>query len=162
MHGHLRMSGQPGPGPLGEDRLRLHAEHGPGRADRLGQAGEQWARTAAELDHVTARLQSSQLAHAPAQLHLHVIGRAVIQPSGPVLGQIVIPVGKGKKRISAHAGQAYEAWQVYKSDASRAGIDINLRRLQRRQLLRSDDGQPDQPDAHQQREPSPGYTAPVS
>ena len=30
--------GQPGPGPLGEDRLRLHAEHGPRRADRIGRA----------------------------------------------------------------------------------------------------------------------------
>jgi len=47
MHGHRRMSGQPGPGPLGEDRLRLHAEHGPGRADRIGQVGQQRAGTAA-------------------------------------------------------------------------------------------------------------------
>ena len=72
------MSGQPGPGPLGEYRLRLHAEHCPGRADRIGQVGQQRAGTAAELDRVTAWLQPTQLAHAQAQPHLHVIGRAVI------------------------------------------------------------------------------------
>jgi hypothetical protein len=54
--------------------------------DRIGQAGQQRAGTAAELDRVTAWLQPSQLAHALTQPYLHVIGRAVIQPSGPIPG----------------------------------------------------------------------------